>query len=51
MESEHALVVLQPLQGHNWTGLILASRRGNLHIVRQLLDRGAEVNQLTDVSG
>ena len=37
------------MQSQNWTGLILSSRRGNLSIVKKLLDKGAGVNILTKV--
>ena len=32
-----------------WTGLILASRRGNLRIVMELLDKGADMHKATKV--
>ena len=38
------------LQSEQWTGLILSSRKGNLQIVKKLLDRGADVNKETNVS-
>ena len=37
------------IQGKGWTGLILASRKGRLDIVRNLLDKGADVNMTTIV--
>lgn len=37
------------LQSQDWTGLILSSRRGKLHIVKKLLDSGADIHKQTDV--
>ena len=37
------------MQSQEWTSLILSSRRGRLDIVKKLLDKGADMNKLTNV--
>ncbi len=37
------------IQVKGWTGLILACRKGHLVIVKNLLDKGADVNMSTAV--
>lgn len=41
-------IVLQ-FQHFQWTGLILSSRRGDLDIVKKLLDQGADIHKSTNV--
>ena len=40
--------VLSIVQG-GWTGLVLAAQNGHLEVVRLLVDKGADINAMTEV--
>ena len=55
--SVYCVVITSPLfamsfffQKNQWTALMLATRQGNLRIVKALLDHGADPNAQNDVS-